>query len=254
MKNTKVILIGLSALVSLSINLSAVASLSSTLVGKAYDAKTQVYLYAENHIFNQDPGNASMTSSYRDPKGEVIAQKVVRFEQDRVTEFEFKQSKIGVASKLVRAPGFISYSSTKNNKTSSKEFALKSSKDVIVDAGLFNVVSRNWQTLLNGEKVTFDLAMPAKKRTINMVMARSDTTDSIAAEVMESDDLVMFSMNVTSKLLRVLAPEIELGYYKDTKQLAFYKGPSNLIDEDGKAMRPIYIVYERVNNPQAGKG
>lgn len=251
MENTKAIFITLISVLFLGVNLSAWANLISTtnlgrtLVGKAYDAKTQVYLYAEGHVFNDDPANASMTSRYSDPSGKMIAQKVVRFERDRVTEFEFEQNEVGVARKLVRKPSSISYSSTKNNKTSNKEFALKPNKEVIVDAGLFNVVGRNWQALLDGEKIKFDLAMPDKKRTINMEIALAEMSGSTAAKVTDGDDLVLFSMNVTSRLLRVMAPTIELGYYKDTKQLAFYKGPSNLIDENGKAMRPIYVVYER---------
>ena len=245
MENIKAIVISLNGILALAFSLSVSANNSRTLDGKAYDAKTQIYFYAENHVFSDDPVSKSMTSRYSNPNGEMIAHKVVRFEQDRVTEFEFEQYEVGVARKLVRKPSSISYTSTKNNKTSNKEFALKPNKEVIVDASLFNVVGRNWQALLDGEKIKFDLAMPDKKRTINMEMALAEMSGSTAAKVTDGDDLVLFSMNVTSRLLRVMAPTIELGYYIDAKQLAFYKGPSNLIDENGKAMRPIYVVYER---------
>ena len=252
MNRIKVILIALASIGLLSSSLTSFAKKTRTIVGKAYDAKTQAYLYAEDHVFNDDPANASMTSNYRDPDGEVIAQKVVRFEQGRVTEIEFEQSEMGVARKLTREPSLISYSSTEDNKTSNTQFKLKPNKEVIVDAGLFMVVDRNWQALLEGEKVKFDLAMPDKKRTIGMIVSLSEVADSTAPEVMETDNVVMLSMKISSRLLRWLAPTIELGYYKDTKQLAFYKGPSNLHDESGKAMKPIYIVYERSENFLAG--
>jgi len=201
MKKIKVTLIVCGCILSMGANVSTLASSQRTLAGKAYDAKTQAYLYDEDHVFNDDPANASMTSYYRDAKGEMIAEKVVRFnKKDRVTGFEFKQSKMGVARKLIREPDLINYSSTENNKTSSKELKLKPDNDVVIDAGLFSVVGRNWQTLMEGEKVRFDLAMPAKKRTINMELSLINIADSAAVNVMESDDLVLFSMNVTSRL------------------------------------------------------
>ena len=228
-----------------SITFSSLASQTRFFSGKAYDAKTQAYLYSEDHLLKEESGETSMTSRYRNPESEVIAEKVVRFEQGRVTEIEFQQNKIGVARKLVRGLSSISYSSTKDNKTSNKEFALNPNKEVILDAGLFAVVDRNWQALLGGEKVKFDLAMPTNKRTISMEVSRSSMVDSTASKIMKSDNMVLLSLNIKNRLLRWLAPTIELAYYEDTKQLAFYKGPSNLTEEDGKTMRPIYVVYER---------
>jgi len=245
MNSFKISLILLSSIFLSGITFSCFANQTHNLFGKAYDAKTQAFLYAEDHVFNRDPSNASMKSRYRDSNGEVIAEKIVRFEQGRVTEIEFEQNKIGVARKLVRDLSSISYSSTKDNKTINKKLALNPNKEVILDAGLFAVVDRNWQTLLDGKKVKFDLAMPANKRTISMEVSRSNMVDSAASKIIESDNMVLLSLNIKNRLLRWLAPTIELAYYEDTKQLAFYKGPSNLTEEDGKTMRPIYVVYER---------
>jgi len=72
------------------------------LAGKAYDTKTQAHVYAEDHVFNDDPTNASMTNRNLNPQGKATVQNVVRFKEGRVSEFEFKQSKIGAARNVVR--------------------------------------------------------------------------------------------------------------------------------------------------------
>ena len=92
-------------------------------------------------------------------------------------------------------------------------------------------------------KYDFAIPLPAKRRTINLVAQLTES--DLATQILPNENLITISNTISNKLLRWLMSPIEFGYYEDTKQLAFYKGPTNLKDENNKKMKPVYVIFER---------
>jgi len=248
---TKAIFLTICSIQILIISAIVTAEPIRTLVGNARDLKTHAFVYTEDHIFDDDPANTLMSTRYLDPNDALIGERLVNFNQGRVLGYEFKQTQLGISKSVVRATSQINYVTTQKGKTTRKNYNPEPDEDILINAGLFNLVEREWSTLSAGEKVKFELAIPppASRRTINMVVQATEYSSSPAAEFMPNENLATFLMVVSNRLLRFLVEPIHLGYYKDTKQLAFYQGPSNLQNEKGEAMKPVYILYERSEQP-----
>ena len=61
----------------------------------------------------------------------------------------------------------------------------------------------------------------------------------------------MFKMTSANALFRLLIKPVQVGYYRDTRQLAFYQGVSNLKDIDGDNFN-VEITFENGQLPPAG--
>ena len=229
----------------LGISITAYAEPIRVFEGKAYDLKTGEFVYSEKNVYDDDPANATLTTTYYSPSDELIGERVVNFEQDRVSEYVFTQSQLDNEERIVRDVSAIRYLCTLDGKASSKSFNSKPVNDVMISVGLLNHIEREWSGLIAGEKMSYDFAipLPAKRRTVNMVAQLAES--ATASEILPNENLITISNTISNKLFRWLMSPIEFGYYKDTKQLAFYKGPTNLKDKNNKKMKPVYVIFDR---------
>jgi len=234
-----------SLLVALTLSATVQADPIRIFEGKAYDLKSGEFVYSEKNVYDDDPANATLTTRYFNPNNELIGERIVYFEQDRVTNYVFTQSQLDNEESISREESAIRYVCTLDGKLVSKNYNSKPADDVMISVGLLNHIEREWSGLVAGEKMKYDFAipLPAKRRTINMVAQLTES--DLATQILPNENLITISNTISNKLLRWLMSPIEFGYYEDTKQLAFYKGPTNLKDENNKKMKPVYVIFER---------
>jgi len=213
--------------------------------GKAYDLKTGEFVYSEKNIYDDDPLNTTLITEYFDPLNKPIGERTINFKNDRIADYVFTQNQLKNEERIIRETSELRYTLTLNGKSTEKSHRTKRAKDVVISAGAINHIEREWTQLLAGNKIVYDFAipLPAKRRIVKMVVQQSDNT--IASEFMPEEKLITFTIKISNRLIRWLMDTIVIGYYQDTEKLAFYKGPTNLRNENNKNMKPVYVIFER---------
>lgn len=210
------------ALLSL-VFMMATVSAQANMVGNAYDIKTKQLLYTERHSTGMEGQQQVMRSTYLDPQGEVIANRTVTYSDDKVSHYQLQQSSINYTESIHRNDGSIEISVTENIEKGAKTNSINNAEEVVIDAGFSDFIVQNWDELLQGEPIKFKFASTSRMDIVNL-QVRFDE---------QLDDTVMFSMTAANPFLRMLLTPISVGYTTDSKELAYYKGVSNLQDEDG---------------------
>jgi len=210
----------------LSLTIFPTITLSTELVGRAYDNKTKALLYQETHLFDKN----SIRSRYTDADDQLIGKRMVEMAQDRVVRYQLEQTTLGVAETVERLPDMINITATSNGETASTQLNKVDTKGVVIDAGFSNFIVRNWDKLSSGEKLSLDFVSTARRDAIKLQLKRIDSEKS---------------SYIANPFLRLLLKPIEIGYYSDTKQLAYYQGISNLKNANGQQFESMHIKFER---------
>ena len=233
-------------LICLSLStLPCLASASNNaLIGEAYDTKTNQMVYQERHHYAQENGENVMYSMFVDPNGDTIGERKVAFTEDRVQSYHLDQNLINYQESVIRNNDSITLIGKKGNKVKQKEVA--NSPEVIIDAGFSNFIVRNWEELQKGKTLRFDFASIGQMDTVRLQVKQVDLARTSASDHgVNEDEVMMFHMTAANALIRLLLKPIEIGYYKDTRQLAYYKGVSNLKDQKGKQFSSVRIQYAK---------
>jgi len=225
----------------LSLTIFPTITLSTELVGRAYDNKTKALLYQETHLFDKN----SIRSRYTDADDQLIGKRMVEMAQDRVVRYQLEQTTLGVAETVERLPDMINITATSNGETASTQLNKVDTKGVVIDAGFSNFIVRNWDKLSSGEKLSLDFVSTARRDAIKLQLKRIDSEKSSLPRYGSTDGIIMFNMNIANPFLRLLLKPIEIGYYSDTKQLAYYQGISNLKNANGQQFESMHIKFER---------
>ncbi len=213
-------------------------------VGDVYDVKSGELIYREFHTFSKPPAQAFMQTEYKAPEGSLIAERRVNFSDGFASDYVFEQAGLGIRKEVIRGDENIRYISTESGKADTKSFSPKRIESVVVNAGMFNAVEREWDALMAGEKVKIDLVVPERARTFRMVMKRVPANDSEMAKHLNTDNKAVFKLSIGNRLLRLIVGAVELGYDTETKRLVFYQGPSNIRRDNGKKIGDIRIAYK----------
>jgi len=235
----------LCALFSILISSNALAleqdSFKPVLSGKAYDTKTNELIYKEEHRYKKVQGSVVMNSVFTDINDNTIAERVLEYQGDKVKSYKLEQNKIGYKESIIRDSRSVKFEEHDGEKVDIEEVSIKS--DIVIDAGFSDYIVRNWDALNNGEALKFDFASVSQMGMLKLRVKRAEKENTSAKNIL--DDVVMFKMTLASPILKIFIKPIEIGYYKDSKQLAFYKGISNLKDSTGKQYSSVRIEYSK---------
>ncbi|MEM7358038.1 MAG: hypothetical protein AAF431_02955 [Pseudomonadota bacterium] len=216
-------------LASISIFLSMSASLAShasqhDLIGTAVNLKTNVPLYTEHHSFAEENGETVMTTRYTTPDNRLLAERKVAYEGDRVNRYELIQEFIDHQESVAREQQSLTIRENRQGVAKQKTIDVDDEKEVIIDAGFNNFIERNWDQLLDGKTLKAHFASPARMSVVKLQISRAPKKE-------QQDNTVVFEMTAANPIIRLLIKPVEIGFYTSSKQLAFYKGVSNLRDE-----------------------
>lgn len=96
--------------------------------------------------------------------------------------------------------------------------------NLVIDAGFDNFVYENWSELTMGIEKEIDF-LHVKGNNLYRLVIKLDAGNH---DIGVSSDVVLFEISAKNRLFRLFSEPIYLGYNKQTKQIDYYAGPSNL--------------------------
>lgn len=201
---------------------------SETLIGTALSLDTGALVYTENHTLSNEGGQQVMRTHYLDPERQSLANREVFYDAGRVSSYQLTQSNISYREAVSRTQNTVDFA-VDGEQLQRKSATIKGDLDVVIDAGFNELILRHWDALLAGEKLTFSFASTAQLDLVRLQIVHDDN--------LSSEQVAMFSMTAANVLYRMLMKPIKAGFYRDTKQLAYYRGASNLKDRNGDSFK-----------------
>ena len=220
----------LSLLLLLTFYCSSVGAIEFQIMGDAVNIKTGEVVYTERHAFYEKDGKRHMLSSYVTTDSAPIGERTVVFGDDQVDSYVLSQTSYPRKESITRKQNALAFMKDEGTK---KEKLVKydPQEEVIVDAGFSNYIMRNWNELRQGKVNKFLFASSARMNIVKLQIKFTELIEDAQA----GQAIAMFEMTAANPLFRLLLTPIKVGYYQDSKQLAYYRGISNLLDKDGKS-------------------
>ena len=200
-------------------------------VGEAYDLKSDELLYRETHCVSGDRSARQVT--YENDEGRMIARKVVDYRSGQTTP-SFVQHNLysremievalgddGIRMSVRDSDG----DQLKKTSTAQPEAGLP----VVIDAGFDVFVRNNWEDLVAGEKKRFLFPFADRSSLVELRIRAAQCSYA-------GDSDQCFKLELSNWFLRIVVAPIELGYDAETRQLARYRGLSNIGDENGDGL------------------
>lgn len=217
-----------------------VQAIQHDLNGKVYDIKTKELIYTEEHRVIKEDGLDVMHSLYIDTNNKQIGTRKVVFENDRVNQYELQQAHIDYRETVGRNDNKINIAESDQGKQKEKSVTTKGINHVVIDAGFSNFIVRNWDQLLDGKTLKFNFASPSQMNVVKLQVKQAKTASG-------DTDNIMFNMTAANPFFKLLMTPVKIGYNAQTKQLAYYRGISNLQDENGDYY-DVEITYDEIGH------
>lgn len=190
--------------------------------GEAFDRESGTLLYRELHDCASDLRHC--TVRYKDTEGELIALKQLDYGRD------------------MTAPSLV-MTDYRRDREIRIPFTEESGL-FVVDAGFDNFVRAQWDTLADGQPVTFRFRGVGFDSPVSMKIGVDDGRDC-------NPENLCLAVNIDSWLLSSFIDPIRLSYTRNDRRLLRYSGISNLRDESGEALYvDIHYVYPATPAPQ----
>ncbi|HYX39727.1 MAG TPA: hypothetical protein VE954_42070 [Oligoflexus sp.] len=118
-----------------------------------------------------------------------------------------------------------------------KETTLSWNADTFHGKTFDDLIVRNWDNLLQGKMLKFDLVLPFRLESRGFQIFRTKRTN------LDGQDVEVFALQPQNFLLRALVPKMEFFYAPGTRpQLKMFSGPS-VIPIQGETNRTVEIIY-----------
>lgn len=210
---------------------------------KAFDSDSKKLVYYENHkeFVNQNNERIWKTN-YVNKTGDLLSKRVIELDSDSLRpDYVLQDFRTGYLEGSEKIGNDLLHIFTKDDENSSIERdTIKIDDSFVVDAGLTFFFRKNWDRLLSGEKVRFNFVAPAKLDYFKFRVYKNRIYNFFGKEVME------LVLEPSGFILRQFVDSIVISYYLDTKEIASYKGVSNVLDEEGKNYNVLisYLDYK----------
>lgn len=213
------------------VNIPPIKVERSQFIGYAYDLETNNLLYTEHHNY-QTP--FKHTVDYREPNGQLFATKQLDYNESfYAPNFIQKNMRNGetIRSKKDNQKIMIQYQ--ENSTSEYEKESISFSKNLIIDAGFNQFITKNWQLLIEGKEMTIDYLIPSLLDHYEL---------SIKKEPCEKVDTYCFSISASSFFISLFSSTLKLTYSPNRDLLAF-QGRSNICDTDGN-YQDVKITYQ----------
>ncbi|HVP68188.1 MAG TPA: hypothetical protein VMT17_13080 [Anaeromyxobacteraceae bacterium] len=190
-------------------------------------------LYREDHVVRRSGGRLlDATTTYSDPAGRVIAVLRSDFSRDPFApSYEFRDLRSGAVESVdILRDGVDLRSPSGARRIAAPEGPAR----LVTGQGLDRLVRDRLESLMRGEELEVAYAIPTRLDTYSFRVR--------ALEDGAAQDRVRVRVEVSSWVLRLLAPHLEVDYQRSTKRLLRYRGVSNLADARGEYPE-VEIVY-----------
>ena len=213
---------------------------NNILIGNVYDSKTGVELYTEQHQFLIKPESHTLQSRYFDQDDQLIGERKVEYQSNRVERYRLEQGHLGIAEEIERTPEGLYFSVTKDGQTKTKEITYKNPNEIVIDAGFDDFIVREWKRLMQGKTIKFPYASASQMDVVKLQIKRVDAKSQLLADAQKA----RFEMTTSNPLFRLVITPITIEYFTDTRELASYRGISNIKDSNRNNF-DAYVEFER---------
>jgi len=197
---------------------AADARVLERFTGTARDRDGAV-LYREEHVVELEAGRPrSAVTVYRDPAGEPIAELRTDFSADPFApSYTFDDLRTGATEAVSVGEREVRLEARGRSRTVARPAHLATGQ------GLDRLVRDRLEALARGESLRVDYAVPGRLDTYEFrVQARRADGDRVRVRV-----------ELASFLLRLVAPDLDVEYDRDSGRLLRYRGASNLSFGEG---------------------
>ncbi|HBX36734.1 MAG TPA: hypothetical protein DEG76_05335 [Pseudohongiella sp.] len=214
-------------------------------VGTARTPDGSEIQYYELHFSDADR-ELTTRVEYRYPDGELFAEKQLSYQeplaspglnqQDLRNNARIQINRLESGDEVAVEVNYRSHDAEQ-----AEQVRISSDDDLIIDAGFDVFIRQNWESLVQGERITADFLVPARLDKVRIGISRTDADDCATLE----DEIHCFLIRPAG-FLRVVSwfvDPIAIGYDPQTKRLRVFNGISNLRDEQGEA-RNALITFE----------
>ncbi|MFD2228770.1 hypothetical protein [Alkalimarinus sediminis] len=227
--------------IAMLLSVSAWSHSSSILEfeGRAYDAKTDKFIYLEKHRVTLDSeGNyASSDVQYVDEKGDVFAAKQVNYEFSRTApSFSFHDYRNDTRVEVKNQQQRIKLISKNGAAEITKSLPVSEEKGLVVDAGFDRFIYENWDRLLNQRDVSFAFLAISRAMFVNLDVS----------ETRRTEESVVYTVKPSNFFLSLLVEPIELTYSINSQRLVQFEGLTNIAkSEGGRVTDDNYVAVIR---------
>lgn len=120
---------------------------------------------------------------------------------------------------------------TRGSQDAPEAKTVQAERRQVIDAGFDPFIQSQWETLMNGERVTFHFAFPNRLTNVRLRAERIDASDSPIQK--QQERWAYFQIRVNSAVLSLFADNLYLAYDPDEKRLMVFRGRSNIPDAEG---------------------
>lgn len=171
--------------------------------------------------------------AYRDPSGRIIAEKTLDYGCDDNAP-EWRQQDLRNGRKLGGHWAGEEYVLQRDDRST----RIRPDAPFVASSGFDHFVRQQWSRLERGDTVEFDFALPARLSSIGMRIHQTP------APLYQPGVVEWFLVEPSSGFFRMFGGTILLGY-DENRDLAFYRGPSNIGDGKGGSLM-VEIRYARL--------
>jgi hypothetical protein len=226
--------------VSIGTSPSAQANMviTRTFSGRATDLETGRWLYTEEHRHQMDGTRwVAGVIRYTDPQGALLAEKTLDFSQDccipiaRTVYPPLKEEERVVAVSDSTVTMEWSRDGQRERKTVSRSTAMA------VDSGFHAYLQRNFDGLMAGRTLAFQLGVPRQLDSFQfrVVPQGQRTVEGRTGLALRAEP---------NSLLRLVVPTLALVYDPETRDMLEYQGLSNIVDPSTRKALSVRIVYK----------
>ena len=204
------------------------------VVGNAYDRRGTLR-YREYHDYAAAPPAMVQQAVYRDPAGTEIGRMEADYRLDRFAPayrmLDFRHD----TEEVARRDGDTVYLEHRlGAKRRSKTVQASPGRYLVVGPGFNELIKAKWETLLAGEPLFCEFAVPNRLQLVAVRIRHLPSRDPNAG--------YRFSVAAENLLIRLIAPELKVEYDRATRALVAYEGPSN-VNDDRNRQQDVVIRF-----------
>lgn len=212
-----------------------------TYTSEARNLENNKAIYTEFHKEEYSEGKIETSiTKYNDLNNNLISERIMEFGEDLIKpDFILKDYKSGyiegaevVGSNLIRV-----FTRTDSSSEMEEKF-LTVEEPYVIDGGLTYFFIKHWDSLIKGETVEFNFITPSKLDYFSFRVYKDSLTTVGEREGMQ------LKLEPSSFIIRAFVDSIIIVYALDNKEILYYKGISNINDENGKSYSVIIDYTE----------
>jgi hypothetical protein len=199
-------------------------------------------LYREQHwVRREGAGIVERLVLYRCGDGTAFARKTLDYRRSPVAPaFRFEDRRFGYVEGLRWREAPEAY--VRAAAGAPEKIARLAIDRLVADAGFDEFIRRHWTQLLSGREVPLAFLVPARLQSIAFGLRRLGPAQA------SGEAAWVFRLSLRG-WLRLLAPHVDVHYGQQSRRLLRFEGPSNLLDDAGRAPLDTRIDFPRPARP-----